>query len=74
MLFKRNKWGKENKIATQVVQIVNDPCVLLIENLQVPYSILDLIFMHRWSIICYLVYYKMISTMDTIAFLPSPQS
>ena len=44
MLYKK---GKGNKIATQVVQIVYDPCALLIDNLQVPYSVIDLIFMHR---------------------------
>ena len=45
------KRGTEIKLQTQVVQIVYNPCALLIENLQVPYSVLDLIFMHRWSII-----------------------
>ena len=55
MLFKRNKWGKENKIATKVVQIVYDPCALLIDHLQVPYLVLALIFMHGWPMICYVV-------------------
>ena len=63
------KKGKGNKIATQVVQIVYVLCALLIDNLQVPFSVLGLIFMHRWPTLCYVVYYKIISTMETIACL-----
>ena len=56
MLFKRNKWEKENKIATKVVQIVYDPCALLIDHLQVSDLVLALGFMHRCPMICYVVY------------------
>ena len=56
MLFKINKWGKENKITTQVVQIVYVSCALLIDHLQVPYLVLALIFIYIWPIICYVVY------------------
>ena len=55
------KKGKGNKIATQVVQIVYVSCALLNDNLQVPYSVLYLIYMHRWLTLCYFVYLKMIA-------------
>ena len=49
--------GKGNKICNKkLMQIVNDPCALLINHVQVPGLVLALVFMHRWSIICYLVY------------------
>ena len=43
MLFKRKKWGKENKMATQVVHIVYVSCALLNNNLLVPYLVLSFI-------------------------------
>ena len=65
----KNKRGREIKFVTQVMHIVYVSCALMNNNLKVPYLVLYFIYMHRWSTLCYFVYWEMISTMDTIAYL-----